>query len=322
MLRSRRARSPWPAPTPAAGPPPANPDQARRRDLRREPVVRPLLRHLSGRDEPPRASRASTAAPERRRSTVSRRPCSPPTRTRQNPRAPRSLRGRDLRPQPQLRRRAEGLQRRPMNSSPRTPAAAAAPTSAIVMAYYDGNTRHRRCGTYAQHFAMSDRHLRHDVRPVDDRRDQPHQRQHARGQQPQLGRGRDDDRQLPAGATTTARWHGRRLATFSGHNIGDLMNAARRHLGLVRGRLQADVVGSQRRRGLRRHAAQRRRRGRRRLPPAPRAVPVLRLDRQPAPPAADLGRRDRHHRPGQPPVRPDATSTPPGRPATCRRSRS
>ncbi len=37
---------------------------------------------------------------------------------------------------------------------------------------------------------------------------------------------------------------------------------------------------------------------------APGSVPVLRHDREPGPPGADLAGRDRPHRPGQPPVRP------------------
>ena len=59
-----------------------------------------------------------------------------------------------------------------------------------------------------------------------------------------------------------------------------------------------------------------------RLHPAPRAVRVLRLDRQPDAPAADVGGRGRAHRPGQPPVRHRPTSGPPPTPATCRRCRT
>ena len=67
---------------------------------------------------------------------------------------------------------------------------------------------------------------------------------------------------------------------FSGQNIGDLMNTAGVTLGLVRGRLQADVDRSGANAvcaGTHTNAAGGVVGG---LPPAPRAVPVLRLARR------------------------------------------
>ena len=83
-----------------------------------------------------------------------------------------------------------------------------------------------------------------------------------------------------------------------------------RLLGLVRGRLRADRHVRRARlhpgpAGLRLRAREHRRshHADQRLRAAPRAVPVLRVDREPGPPAAGLAVRHRLHRPGQPPVR-------------------
>ena len=91
---------------------------------------------------------------------------------------------------------------------------------------------------------------------------------------------------------------------MTGKNIGDLLNARGRHLGLVPGRLRTDH-------GLRRPPARTRSAAPRTptsaAPPsadysaAPLPVRVLRVDVEPAPPAADVdGRRSGHDRPGQP----------------------
>ena len=130
----------------------------------------------------------------------------------------------------------------------------------IVMDYYDGNTRHRRCGTYAQHFAMSDRHFGSTFGPSTIGAINVVSGNTHGVSRSALGRGRDDDRQLPARA--------RRLLGRQGRGPGDDERPQhrrpderrRRDLGLVRGRLQADVLAGQRRRGLRRHAGERRRR--------------------------------------------------------------
>ena len=98
---------------------------------------------------------------------------------------------------------------------------------------------------------------------------------------------------------------------MGGQNIGDLLNQRRRHLGLVPGRLRQPELRSGQPNsddlsdGL--HGQPHNIGGATvdRLHPPPRAVPVLRLDRQPEAPAADLGRDDRPSGPGQPPVRPE-----------------
>ena len=98
---------------------------------------------------------------------------------------------------------------------------------------------------------------------------------------------------------------------FTGRNVGDLLNAAGSHLGLVPGRLhrrrERPVREQPPARGVR--PCDRRRPGDRSaalrgLRAAPQPVPVLRLDREPAAPAADVGRHGRAHRPGEPLVRP------------------
>ena len=81
-----------------------------------------------------------------------------------------------------------------------------------------------------------------------------------------------------------------------------------RHLGLVRGRLRRRIRPRSRhapdhRADLLAEPQERGRLQRDRLHPAPRAVRVLRIHRQPHAPAADVGGDDRPDGPGQPPVR-------------------
>ena len=109
-----------------------------------------------------------------------------------------------------------------------------------------------------------------------------------------------DDRATPSRAR---RLLGAAAATMTGKNIGDLMNAAGVTWGWFAGGFSRPVPNGHAVCG---HAQERRRRGRRRLPPAPQAVPVLRLDGEPAPRAADVGgQRSASTDAGQPPVRPD-----------------
>ena len=93
---------------------------------------------------------------------------------------------------------------------------------------------------------------------------------------------------------------------MTGQNIGDLHERGRRDLGLVPGRLQADRRTPAATADLRR-ARTRTSAGARghRLHPAPRAVPVLRLDGATRTTCRRPRGDDRHDRPGQPPVRPD-----------------
>ena len=100
------------------------------------------------------------------------------------------------------------------------------------------------------------------------------------------------------------------LAALTGREHRRPAERQERLLGLVRGRLHADR--HVRRAGLhpgpaglrlRAHEHRRSHDSDQRLRAAPRAVPVLRVDREPGPPAAELAGPDRLHRPGQPPVR-------------------
>ena len=193
--------------------------------------------------------------------------------------------------------------------------------TSVVMGYYDGNTV-TALWNYAQHYAMSDNSFGTTFGPstpgaLNLISGQTH------GATPANQAGDDSNGTVvgdpdPAfddcssGSTVAMHRHEhRRPAEREGH-----------HLGLVRGRLQADVAtkdgkavcGTAHKNvgGAHDH----------RLHPAPRAVPVLPLDGQPAPPAAVVGRDDRPHRPGQPPVRPERLLGRRRRTATCRRSAS
>ena len=190
------------------------------------------------------------------------------------------------------------------------------------MGYYDGNTV-TALWNYAQHFAMSDNSFGTTFGPST-----PGALNLVAGQ--------------TAGATPAdvanqrRRRHGRRRSepayddcssakrhdvAMSGPERRRPAERERRQLGLVRGRLpphggNADgrAVCGATHGGLGGHAG--------RLHPAPPAVPVLRVDRQPAPPAADLDGDDRHatdHANHQYDL---ATSGPPPTAATCRRSAS
>ena len=97
------------------------------------------------------------------------------------------------------------------------------------------------------------------------------------------------------------------LAKMQGKNIGDLLNQQGVTWGWFQGgfRPTTAYAGTGTMRQVRRQPRQRRGRHLGGLQPAPLAVPVLRVDVEPAPPAAVLGVRDRPHRPGQPQLRPD-----------------
>ena len=106
------------------------------------------------------------------------------------------------------------------------------------------------------------------------------------------------------------RWPGAGVYPDHGRPQHRHRTGLRQHdLGLVRGRLRQRLRPrpwhhpANHRADLRAEAHERRRQLGGRLHPAPRAVPVLRSDRQPDAPAADLGRDDRAPGPGQPPVR-------------------
>ena len=197
--RDRRRRSPWapvrpsaprrPARTSSAGrafagyhdpgdrvrePATATPtdgdaDQAPRRDLRRERVVRPLLRHLPVRGEhgrhhvPRQAGHADGERPvQQDHQERPGRPAADGQPERVQPAAADSVRGPDLRPEPRLhagaggRRQREDGQVRPGHRAS-TPAAGGVEycPPGIVMDYYDGNTV-TGLWNYAQYYSMSD----------------------------------------------------------------------------------------------------------------------------------------------------------------------
>ena len=202
---------------PAAAGPDQHADQARRRDLRRERVLRPLLRHLPERDQPGRASRGSPPRTARRRSTGSSRPLLTNNPNSVTAAAPRPLRGGHLRPEPRLRRRAEGVRRRPdgqVRPSSRPAARAAAARQVDRHGLLRRQHRHRRCGTRPE--LRDERQLvRHELRPVDGRRDQPGQRPDARRRRRRRLSGRrerHDHRRPAARRSTTAPTRDRRPA--------------------------------------------------------------------------------------------------------------
>ena len=136
---------------------------------------------LSGRRRTRPASRASTAASAPRRSTGSRRTCSPTTRTPSNP------------------RRLDRSEAVTCDFNHNYDAEQKA-FNGGAMDKFPENTDDRRLRRQAhRHVLLRRQHghgavelrpallderqpLRHHLRPVDDRRDQPRQRQHARGQ--------------------------------------------------------------------------------------------------------------------------------------------
>ena len=200
----------------------------------------------------------TTSAPTRTRPTRPASRASPPqpgTPTRQRPRpgaadsqpelgqpaAARPRRSRHLRPEPRLHRRAEGVRQRPDGQvRPSTPPAAAATDKSIVMDYYDGNTV---TGLWNLRPALrAERQLlRHPVRPVDARRDQPDQRPDARRRRRQRSPASVENGTVIGDPDPALDDCGaRRRSTMTGKNIGDLLNAHERHLGLVPGRLHAD----------------------------------------------------------------------------------
>ncbi len=163
----------------------------------------------------------------------------------------------------------------------------------IVMDYYDGNTL-TALWNLAQHFAISDQHFGSTFGPstigaINIVSGNTH------GVQP-VGAGENGT--MIANSQPAAR----RLLDQQGRGPGDVQRPQHRRPDERRpaSRGAGSRAASGRRRGTANGDAvcagagnERRGREGQRLPPAPRAVPVLRLDRQPAPRAAVLGGRDR-----------------------------
>ena len=151
-----------------------DPDQARGRDLRRERLLRPLLRHLPEGDQQRRRHQVQREEGHAARTTTwSRRKL-----LKKNPNLYKPFRlaadaGRDLRPEPQLHGRAEGRTTTARwtsssRTSASTPAGGLFGAPGLTMDYYDGNTV-TGLWNYAQNFAMSRQLLRQRLRAVDAR---------------------------------------------------------------------------------------------------------------------------------------------------------
>ena len=245
LLRRRgdggdRGRARGGARRPAPPPPSQHADRARRRDLRREQVVRPLLRDLSERGQPGRP-----AALHRRAGTPAVNGLDPTLLTQQpelvNPQRLDRSEAVTCDQNHDYARRAGGVQpRRDGQVRPehdRRPCGTRR-TKSIVMGYYDGNTV---TGAVEPRPALRDERqlLRHEVRAVDDRRDQPDQRPDTTA--PTADRhaaSRTARSQQPRARARRLREPGRRHALRQEHRRPDERRG--RHLGLVPGRLHAD----------------------------------------------------------------------------------
>src|SRR5713226_5053037 len=164
-----------------------------------------------------------------------------------------------------------------------------------VMGYYDGNTV-TALWNYAQAFAMSDNSFSTNFGPstpgaLNLISGQTHG--FARTSPAVTANGTVIGDPQPTGDSCNTR-DNTTSADPANKNIGDLLNEKHVTWGWFQGGFRdcsqshankAGVVSKE-------------------LHPAPPALPVLRLDRQPQPPAAQLGGDDRPHRPGEPSVRP------------------
>ena len=230
-----------------------NADQAPRRHLPGERVLRPLLRDVPERDEPVR--RAVHAARTRRGRTTSstqgsaaREPADQqPERMPRQPVNPRRLDPANINDvltcdqdhgytdeQKAFDGGADGQVRRDVGTGAATSPTGQPCGKSIVMDYYDGNTV-TGLWNYAQHFAMSDNSFGTTFGPstpgainlvsgqtggvgTDDQR-RRHRRRHGRRRQR-----RHRSSATPSRTTTTARPATR--VALTGQNIGDLLNAA------------------------------------------------------------------------------------------------
>ena len=291
---------------------------------------------------PTRTRPTPTAAPSRQArhpevnglytSITSNGPTGPLLTSNPNPTTPPAVHsaGPDLRPGPRLHAGAAGLQRRedgqvrPVHRDRHLLRRRHYGAPGLVMDYYDGNTV-TGLWNYAQNYAMSDNNYDTDFGPstpgalnlisgqtaaaTPSTRNRRRWRRPGHGERAeQRGPGHHLRRPGPGLRRLLGHQpHQRRnqpLGVATGQNIGDLLNAK-------------TSPGAGSRAGSRRPAPTRRGlpvcgastpniggTSVDRLLAAPRAVPVLRVHGQPRAPAAELGGRDRAHRPGQPPVRP------------------
>ncbi len=205
------------------------------------------------------------------------------------------------------------------------------------MDYYDGNTV-TGLWNYAQNYAMSDHSFGTNFGPStpgainlvsgqthgfievdsdDGRRSDRRRTRHRPRPGPGVGTMIDDpDPAVDDCSDSTGVNHAWQA---TGTNIGDLLNAKGITWGWFQGGFGPTTPssGGSATPVLRRHAHQHRRQLGRRLQPAPQPVRVLRVDGQPAPPAADLDQGDRQDRPGQPRLRPVRLRPRRSRPRAC-----
>ena len=201
-------------------------------------------------------------------------------------------------------------------------------TTGLVMGYYDGNTV-TALWNYAQHFAMSDNSYGTTFGPSTPGAPQPdlrtNQRRVYRFERPAAtttdgGNGRstvisDADPVGDVCSTTTGE-----QVQMGGKNIGDLLNAAGVTWGWFKGGFDLTVTNPNGTTGCKRSTTSVvTAPNKKDYMPAPPAVPVLRVDRQPDARAPDVRRRDRpRRRRRESSVRPATTSTPRSTPATSR----
>ena len=175
-----------------------------------------------------------------------------------------------------------------------------------VMDYYDGNTV-TALWNYAQHFSMSDNSFGTTFGPshvgaVNLVSGNNHGADPQRSRAPQSSTER---RSATSSQPTTTARRTRSTSTYTGKNIGDLLNQHHVSWGFFSDGFKPTSRLAGRDAGLQRDPHQQVRRDRHRVRQWQRALPVLQVDLQPTPSPSDVSGGDRPPGSGQPPVRPD-----------------
>ena len=238
--------------------------------------------------------------------------------------ATRPLRGGHVLAEPRLRRRAAGLRRRPDgHASSSSPPAARARARAASRSSWTTTTAtpSPRCGTRA---ALRDERqlVRHELRAVDGRRDEPGQRPDARHRPRRPARGVEDNTIIGDPDPKLDDCANPGGVQMSGKNVGDLLNAHSVSWGWFQGGFKptsVDGTGKAVCGSSHNNVAD---------APVRDYIPhhepfqyyasTANIHHLPPTSTAMIG----SHRSGQPPVRPERLLTPRWRHATCRRSRS
>jgi len=196
---------------PASAGPDQHPDQARRRPLRRERVLRPLLRHLPQRDQP------GGAAPVHRQGRHALRQRARSDPADQQPElvpaaAAGPLRGGHLLAEPRLRRRAAGVRRRPDGQVPGVHGGRLVRCTRQVDRHGLLRRQHGHGPVEPRPELRDERQLvRHELRAVDGRRDQPGLRPDPRDRRAERLRRREQhDHRRPAAQARRLRQPERR----------------------------------------------------------------------------------------------------------------